>query len=108
MEIKVTRFPRGNNGKTMAGWRRSDGGERGRNKLPAEESLLVYLGRKSPSYSNIVRAKTPSANPGRDETTRTHSFPSHTRKHCVVMAAQHTVLVQGVLSKPAEAPSVVF
>lgn len=83
MEIKVTRFLRGNNGKTMAGWRRSDGGERGRNKLPAEESLLVYLGRKSPSYSDIVRAKTPSANPGRDEATPDTFIPiTHTQALC--------------------------
>lgn len=80
MEIKVTPFPCGSNGKTMAGWRRSDGGERGRNKLPAEESLRVYLGRNSPSYSNIVREKPPSENLGRDETTQ--SFPSHTHKLC--------------------------
>lgn len=103
MEIKVTPFP---SGKTMAGWRRSDGGERGRNKLPAEESLRVNLGRNSPSYSNIVREKPPSANLGQDETTADTIIPiTHTQKLRVVMAA---VLVHGVLSKPVKAQSVVF
>lgn len=83
MEIKVTPFPSGNNVKTMAGWRRSDGGERGRNKLPAEESLRVYLGRNSPSYSNIVREKPPSANLGQDETTADTVIPiTHTEAPC--------------------------
>lgn len=45
MEIKVIPFPRGNKGKTMAGWKRSDGGERegGTNYLQKNLSLYIWV-----------------------------------------------------------------